>query len=730
MLAERRAGMRRRDFLKGAGCFVATASVGGMLSGCSDEERSGSADGGLPNGKSKPGSYSFPQGVASGDPRPTSVMLWTRVEPKAKTDAKVDVPIRLEVSQDESFKKLVAHADVAAPAKADHTVRVLVESLDPDARYYYRFVAGADQSRVGRTWTAPTEDADVAVRFAWASCQDYTAGVYGAYRRMLNDDDAAPEAEQLRFVLFVGDFIYETRGEGFQMALDEALQPVMLVDEHGKPRQLPAFPSGGGMLKSGATYAKTTDDYRHLYKTYLTDPDLQDARARWPFVSMWDDHEFTNDCWQTQANYTDEESFDEPSQQRKVAANQAWFEFVPAILTEAEAMDGVPSAAKNFTPVSVQDAAYSDPIEVTEPNNQKAIASATVYRRLRFGKHVDLLLTDNRSYRSDHAVPEQVTFGNPLIFDPRAGLSLDLVNAFDAGKTANGGNPMAMISGGFENTRKDSEPGSMLGVEQKKWWKQALKASTATFKVWGNSVPLMRFRLDTTNVAIFPGDLLLSDDAWDGFATERRELMSFLKDESVRNVVSLSGDHHAHFAGLVYDDFDAQKPVPVMADFCAAGISSSSQFASVASAIGAKATPALEAIVGPVLKLITYDATTLGGSDKAVVNLNTLIRYGSGSAMAASSTNDLAAIEAARKDAINPHLRYADTAANGYGLATFDGQSAQVTLVTIERPIVARGKDGAMVRGKASFELPATPDGGTPSLAEPQLSGKKPFPLS
>ncbi len=723
--------MRRRDFLKNAGCFIVTAGVGKVLSGCSSGNNGGAGDGGSGDGgPAIAGAYGFPQGVASGDPRAASVMLWTRVEALGKkTQSKSGITMHLEVAGDDSFKKLVAQETVTVGPDSDYTARVLVEGLDPDTIYYYRFVAGADQSRTGRTWTAPEQDADVPVRFAWASCQDYSAGFYGAWRRMINDDEASAEDERLRFVLFLGDFIYETQGAGFQMALGDDLKPVMLKDQDGKDRKIPDFPSGGGMLDSGATYAQTVDDYRHLYKSYLGDPDLQEARARWPFVSVWDDHEFSDDCWQTQANYTDDKSFDEPSQKRRVAASQAWFEFVPAALSDAESVDGVAPAAKDFTPVEVEDASYSDPVEVTEPNNQKAISAITIYRNLRFGKHVDLVLTDNRAYRSDHAIPEDVSFGNLLVFNPRAGLSLDAINTFDAGKTANGGNPPDK-AGGFDNTRKDSPPGSMLGAKQKQWWKDVLQASTATFKVWGNSVPLLRFRLDTTDVALFSGDLLLSDDAWDGFASERRELMGFLKDNGVRNLVSLSGDHHAHFAGLVLDDFDADSPTPVTADFCAAGISSSSQFAAVASAISAKATPGLEAAVAPILALITYDATPLGGSDTAVVNLNTLIRYGSVAATTASMTNDIAMAEAARNDKVNPHLRFVDTAANGYGIAAFDGSNAQITLVTIERPLVDRGGDGAMVRGKASFTLAAVDAGGEPSLDEPDLSGKKPFPLA
>jgi alkaline phosphatase D len=179
---------------------VATAGAG--LAACKDEDwpsypDSGTRDGG---GDAAPDdrSFSFPQGVASGDPRPSSVMLWTRVQPEGGDG---DVTLRLEVADSESFESPVVSETVQVGSDSDFTARVLVENLEPDTIYYYRFAAGGDRSRAGRTWTAPEPGADTPIRFAWASCQDYSAGFYGAYRRMLNDDQAAPASDQLRFIL-------------------------------------------------------------------------------------------------------------------------------------------------------------------------------------------------------------------------------------------------------------------------------------------------------------------------------------------------------------------------------------------------------------------------------------------------------------------------------------------------------------------------------------------------
>jgi alkaline phosphatase D len=712
--------MYRRQFLKTAGCFVASASAMSLF-GCGGDDES-------PDQPSEgAGVVSFPQGVASGDPQENSVVLWTRALPKQGSDP---VSLRLDVSDKEDFSNLIVKKMIEATTASDFTVRVFVEDLMPDRTYWYRFVAGTDKSRTGRTRTAPEQGADANVRFAWVSCQDYEANFYGAWRKLINDDKAAVASDQLHFVLFIGDFIYETRSAGFMQAVSDDLEPLELKSAKGVPRVVPEFPSGGKMRDDGVQYADSVDDYRHLYRTYLADLDLQDARARWPFVQVWDDHEFTDDCWQSQANYTRDDTSDEPSQRRRVAASQAWSEYVPAALSDVKPIGDVPRAAKDFQKVDVEDVHYDDVVVVNEPNNVKAIGAITLYRNFRWGKHLELVLTDNRSYRSDHAIAEQSTLKMLTIFDPRVGLPKDAVNAMDAGREANGGKPQDEVQK-IPNTRKDQPPGSMLGAAQKTWWKAVMKASEASFKVWGNSVPLLRFLLDHTAVAgLLPNDLLLSDDSWDGFNTERKELLAFLKDNKIANVVSVSGDHHAHFAGVVNDDYDAATQTPVMVDFTAAGISSNSQWAAVAAVLSSAFEGPLADVVAPVKNLIVYDATALGGTDKAVVNLNTLIRYGSKSASVAAETNDLDQVRDARLDSVNPHLRYADSHAFGYGLASVSANEFKATLVSIERSYKDLGTESPKSLRSAAFKVARVDDPTKVSLDDPEITGKKPFPLA
>jgi alkaline phosphatase D len=157
-------------------------------------------------------------------------------------------------------------------------------------------------------------------RFAFVSCQNANQGAQNAYRRMIFEDQRAPEAERLGFVLHLGDFIYE-------IVWYPEDRPQGMYDR--RLRDIVRYPHGE---KIRDFHIPTTlDDYRGVYRAYLSDPDLQDARARWPFVNMWDNHEFSWLGWQSLQKF---EGKTRPAQTRKVAANQAFFEYQPARVTK------------------------------------------------------------------------------------------------------------------------------------------------------------------------------------------------------------------------------------------------------------------------------------------------------------------------------------------------------------------------------------------------------------
>jgi Phosphodiesterase/alkaline phosphatase D len=197
------------------------------------------------------------------------------------------VSLRLEVSTLPDFSTLVARVPLRALATYDFTVRAKVTAFSPKTTYYYRFVAGDDVSMTGVARTAPAaNEANDQVRFAWLTCQDWSVNHWQAMTLLADERD-------LDFVVHVGDYIYETVGTA----------PPGRAEPAHPPLHLP----GGKLLADGRAYAETLEDYRTLYRTYRTDPRLQTLHQRLPMIAIWDDHEFSDDCWQDHQVYTNEE---------------------------------------------------------------------------------------------------------------------------------------------------------------------------------------------------------------------------------------------------------------------------------------------------------------------------------------------------------------------------------------------------------------------------------------
>ena len=414
----------------------------------------------------------YPQGVASGDPDPHSVILWTRRPFADGTRQRLTV----EVAEDEEFRRVIAHASAPVFRAADWTARVLIGGLKPARTYWYRFTdSDGNGSRVGRTITAPLPNDPRTVNFAFVSCQDVNEGKLNAYRRMLYEDERAPAAEQLDFVLHLGDFIYEVveYPDEVKTRYDRTIYEVARIPD--------------GHKVGNFHIPLTVDGYRAIYKGYLADPDLQDARARWPFVAMWDNHEFS---WQGWQSIVKAGPFEQPGQSVKVAANQAWFEYLPARVAQR---NGSPTSIDRFDPPAVTNA----PIKEfdgnglgLEPNNLTAINSLKAYRALRYGQHLDLIITDQHSYRS--ADPFSDPSLEKLGGDEFTGMFPEpAMQALDGGRGFNGGNPPPDIrfnDAHVENPQRSAPPQTILGAEQKAWFKTKLESSTATWKIWGNSL--------------------------------------------------------------------------------------------------------------------------------------------------------------------------------------------------------------------------------------------------
>ncbi len=275
----------------------------------------------------------YPHGVASGDPHSDSVILWTRRPPTDHNKAKV---LHVEIAGDPNFLRVAARAEAIVSEETDWTCRVLAAGLQPARVYWYRFTdEHGFGSRIGRTITAPSETDSRPVRFAFVSCQNVQQG---ASRRLSPDDLGGPARspqDRLGFVLHLGDFVYE-------IVWYPEDRPQGMYSR--KLRDIVRY--AGGEKHRDFHVPTTVDDYRALYRAYLLDPDLADARAHFPFVYMWDNHEFSWKGWQSQQNFGDGVV---PAQTRKVAACQAWFEYQPSRGVRANS-DGT----DRFTPPAVQ----------------------------------------------------------------------------------------------------------------------------------------------------------------------------------------------------------------------------------------------------------------------------------------------------------------------------------------------------------------------------------------
>jgi alkaline phosphatase D len=486
----------------------------------------------------------YPEGVASGDPDSNSVLLWTRRPPNHRASNH----LRVEVTEDESFNRVAVTAEAPISEASDWTCRVLVGGLKPARTYWYRFTDDYGYgSRVGRTITAPNDTDSKPVRFTFVSCQNANQGAQNAYRRMIFEDERAAEEDRLGFVLHLGDFIYEIvwypedRPQGMY---DRRLRDIVRY-EHGETIHDFHIPTDVG-------------DYRAIYRNYLHDPDLQDARARWPFVCMWDNHEFSWKGWQSLQDFG---GVNHPRQSRKVAANQAFFEYQPARLFKPSG-----PSLEHFDPPQVADvpiAHFDEHGLGQEPNNLTAIHSLRGYRTMRWGRNVDLIITDQRSYRSEEPTyrPEAKAF---MSDDFPGFMPEEVLEILDAGSAYNGGHPPATIKYAdkeIANFRRDQPPTTILGAEQKSWFLERLKQSKATWKIWANTVATLEMRADPQNLPAglakpWPGAGDAGFDANTGAGDhssayrERAEIYDFVRDNGITGFATVAGDRHSFWAGL------------------------------------------------------------------------------------------------------------------------------------------------------------------------------------
>jgi len=410
----------------------------------------------------------FRHGVASGDPLPHAVLLWTRVTPTPESTpgsgVGPKVTVRWEVARDARFRDVVRRGSFATGPSRDHTVKVDVDGLQPATWYHYRFHLDGVTSRVGRTRTAPARDAlPKHLRFGVVSCANWQAGWFSAYRGLANRDD-------LHAVIHLGDYLYEyAPGQYGYGQSNEDIRPHVPAKE---------------MLQLA--------DYRQRHAQYKTDPDLQDAHAKFPWIITWDDHEVTNDQWRKGAENHQEDEGDYLA--RKARAHRAYDEWMPV------RMDGTASLGDGDR----------------------------LFRRLRFGQLMELSMLDLRSYRD-----QQVEQVQPPAPQPDGEVS-------DPKRSITGERQMDWLKRSLDRDRPQ--------------WK-VIGNPVMIAPVNFGSVPHDLVDPINDVTGLLPRDgAPYNVDQWDGYTDDRREVFAHIRNHQVKDALFITGDIHSGWAcELPYD---------------------------------------------------------------------------------------------------------------------------------------------------------------------------------
>jgi len=406
-------------------------------------------------------SGTFADGIASGDPTTKSIVLWTRLDGASGTGQ-----VELEVATDKALRKVVARSKITTNEKVNHAVKAQVTKLKPHEQYYYRFATGKKDSPVGRFRTALPADSKETVKFAFFSCADYTHGWYNAYEHMAGQD--------LDFIVCLGDYIY-----------DESYHSI--ADTTG------VRDDKIGSQTGNALSAITLADYRKKYSLYRSDKSLRKIHQNFPMVTTWDDHEVMDNYAGKPADGGLPASY-LYSAKRKAAGYQAFAEAMPTY--------GAKSSGSGV-----------------------GIKGNKIYRKLSFGKNVDLFVMDQRQYRDNQPCDDAV----------------------------------AAPCGDWTMNR------DFLGQTQMSWLKKELSASKANWKVMANELMIM-----PTKVL---GGSFFTFDSWQGYPSERLELLNHIKDKGIKDVVFVTGDIHTFIAGAVQEGYDGTG-APIATEFVGGSITS------------------------------------------------------------------------------------------------------------------------------------------------------------
>ena len=483
----------RRDFLRISALSFCTLVVSTGVSGCSSS--------------TNPTNVEFKHGVASGDPLLDSVIIWTRLTPDKDIDS---LKLNYEVSKFEDFSVIAHNGDYTTSKAQDYTVKIDLKKLDEDTVYYYRFKSNDKTSIVGKTKTISSNPSQV--KMAVFSCSNYTNGYFNAYME-------ASKISDLDVVLHLGDYIYEYG----MFKEDDGVSPAYATKNAEK--------IGRVLPKDNNTELLTLDDYRKRYALHHTDEGSLALHKNVPFITVWDDHEISNDTYNGGAENHDDSEGD--FEERKTQALQAYFEWLP--------------------------------IRPFEKDNNEII-----YRNFDFGDLVSLYMLDTRVLGRDKQLSYASYYDNNANFDA-VKFQGDLT---DSSRTMLGSDQLLWLQGKLNTSNATWQvlgqqvlmgrmllPAELLGlIASLDGASDSQKLAILT------QLNTKLVELVTIKTRILSGDTTVTDtekarvstvlpynlDAWDGYFVERETILGTAKALN-KNLVVLAGDTHNSWANEIKD---------------------------------------------------------------------------------------------------------------------------------------------------------------------------------
>lgn len=495
----------RRRFLKASAAGFGAAVLSFGLTGCSLNDDDDETTKQIP--------VSFDHGVASGDPLADSLIIWTRITPLENVTS---VNVVWQASTDANFTTISHDGETQVSDATDFTLKVDLQGLDANTTYYYRFISNGKTSPTGAGKTLPTDNIEQ-VKFAVVSCANYPAGYFHVYGEIAKQTD-------LDAVLHLGDYIYEYGNTGY--ATEDAAELGRLLPDDNSDEII------------------SLADYRKRYAHYRKDDNLQAAHSHCAFITVWDDHEITNDTWRSGAeNHNDGEG---EFSERKMHALQAYFEWMPI---------------------------------------RNVADKERIYRRFEFGNLVSLHMLDTRVLARD----EQVNYAD---FDLTSSQGqTDFVAAISSPTRALLGNEqLTWLTDGLTTATTQWQvlgqqvlmtkmhlPFEILQLLMNIQVTQASGADPSALLAQANT---LFSELAQIKGRILAGDPTVTSeqrarvettapynlDAWDGYAYEREVILG-TAIAAQKNLVVLAGDTHNSWAGQLVTD--ASNPVSAKA---AAGV--------------------------------------------------------------------------------------------------------------------------------------------------------------